>query len=386
MMKNWKRALGITAAAAMAMSMLAPVTAMADDTFKIGMIGPLTGAAAIYGNAVANAGELAVNEINEAGGINGFQIEYNPQDDEHDAEKSVNAYNTLKDWGMQMLLGSVTSAPCIAVEAEAAGDNLFLLTPSGTAVDCITAGDNAFRVCFSDPAQGTAAAKWIGEHELAKTVGILYDSSDVYSSGIYATFRAEAQNQPFEIPESAITAFTSDNKTDFSAQLQTLKDAGCDLVFIPFYYNEATIVLKQASDMGFETQWFGVDGMDGILSMEGFDTSLAEGLMLLTPFSATAEDELTQNFVAKYQELYKDIPNQFAADAYDGVYIMKAALEKAGVTADMDYSAVCDAMKTAMTEIQFEGITGDITWTADGEPTKDPIAVVIKDGIYEIME
>ena len=379
-----KRVLSLSVAAAVAAAMLAPTAVFADDTFKIGMIGPLTGAAAIYGSAVRDAAQIAVDEINEAGGIAGFQVEYNAQDDEHDAEKSVNAYNTLKDWGMQALLGSVTSAPCIAVEAEAANDNMYLLTPSGTAVDCITAGDNAFRVCFSDPAQGTEAARYIGSHNLAETVGVLYDSSDVYSSGIYATFRAEAENQPFEIV--AETAFTADSKTDFSAQLQTLKDAGCELVFIPFYYNEATIVLKQAADMGFEPQWFGVDGMDGILSVEGFDTSLAEGLMLLTPFSATAEDEATQAFVAKYQELFGDIPNQFAADAYDGIYIIKAAIEQSGVTPDMDFSEICDGMKAAMTEISFSGITGDITWTADGEPTKEPIAVVINNGVYEIMD
>ena len=384
-MKNMKKVLSLTAAAAMAASLLAPSAAFADDgVFKIGMIGPLTGGAALYGSAVRDAAQIAVDEINEAGGIAGYQIEYNPQDDEHDAEKSVNAYNTLKDWGMQMLLGTVTSAPCIAVEAEAVGDNMFLLTPSGTAVDCITAGDNAFRVCFSDPAQGTASAVYIGEHDLAKKVGVLYDSSDVYSSGIYATFRAEAENQPFEIV--AETAFTADSKTDFSAQLQTLKDSGCELVFTPFYYNEATIVLKQAADMGFEPLWFGVDGMDGILSVEGFNVELAEGLMLLTPFIATAEDEKTQAFVAKYQELYGDIPNQFAADAYDGVYIIKAAIEQAGATPDMSASDLCDALKAAMTEISFSGITGDITWTAEGEPNKDPMAVVIADGVYEPME
>ncbi|MBR2527926.1 MAG: ABC transporter substrate-binding protein [Blautia sp.] len=382
-MKNMKKALCIASAAAMAV-MLVPAQAFAGEgAFHIGMIGPLTGGAAIYGSAVANAAQIAVDEINEAGGIAGFQVEYNPQDDEHDAEKSVNAYNALKDWGMQLLLGTVTSAPCIAVEAEAAADNMFLLTPSGTAVDCITAGDNAFRVCFSDPAQGTEAARYIGEHDLAQKVGVLYDSSDVYSSGIYATFRAEAQSQGFEIV--ADTSFTSDSKTDFSAQLQTLMDSGCDLVFIPFYYNEASIVLKQASDMGFETQWFGVDGIDGILSVEGFDTSLAENVMLLTPFVPTAEDEATQAFVAKYQESYGDVPNQFAADAYDGVYIIKQAIEQAGVTPDMDASEICDAVKVAMTEIEFSGITGDITWTADGEPTKDPIAVVIHNGIYEMM-
>ena len=379
-MKNGKRVLSLAMVCALGLSM----SVSAADSFKIGMIGPLTGGAAIYGSAVRDAAQIAVDEINEAGGIAGYPVEYNPQDDEHDAEKSVNAYNTLKDWGMQMLLGTVTSAPCIAVNAEASSDNMFLLTPSGTAVDAITAGDNAFRVCFSDPAQGTEAARYIGEHGLAEKVGVLYDSSDVYSAGIFATFRSEAQNEPFEIV--AETAFTADSKTDFSAQLQTLKDSGCELVFIPFYYNEATIVLKQAADMGFEAAWFGVDGMDGILSVEGFDTSLAEGLMLLTPFSATAEDEATQAFVAKYQEAYGDIPNQFAADAYDGMYIIKMAAEVAGITPDMDFSEICDAMKVAMTEISFSGITGDITWTADGEPTKDPIAVVIKDGVYEMME
>ena len=383
-MKNMKKTLCAAVAAAMAVSMAMPAAVFADDSFHIGMIGPITGAAAIYGSAVANAGQIAVDEINEAGGIAGYQIEYNPQDDEHDAEKSVNAYNSLKDWGMQMLLGTVTSAPCIAVEAEASADNMFLLTPSGAAVDCITAGDNAFRVCFSDPAQGTAAAQYIGTHALAEKVGVLYNSSDVYSTGIFATFRAEAENQPFEIVEEQ--SFTDESNKDFSTQLLAFKDAGCELVFVPFYYDPAYLVLGQAADMGFETQWFGVDGMDGILSVENFDTSLAEDVMLLTPFSASAEDELTQAFVAKYQDLYGDIPNQFAADAYDGVYIMKQAIEQAGVTPDMSYSDICDAVKAAMTEIEFTGITGTITWDASGEPTKDPMAVVIKNGAYELMD
>lgn len=286
---------------------------------------------------------------------------------------------------MQMLLGTVTSAPCIAVEAEAVNDNMFLITPSGSAVDCITAGDNAFRICFSDPAQGAASAQYIGSHGLAEKVGIIYDSSDVYSSGIYATFRQEAENQPFEIVGEP-QAFTSDSKTDFSAQLQALKDAGAELVFLPFYYNEISIVLTQAAGMDFAPIWFGVDGMDGLLSVEGFDKSLAEGCKLLTPFSADAEDEKTQNFVAKYQELHGEIPNQFAADAYDGVYILKAALEHAGCTPDMDASTICDALKAAMTEISVDGVTGSMTWTADGEPTKEPKAVEIQGGVYVGLE
>lgn len=375
---------GLAAAAMVAASMSMAVAAEDGGVFKIGSIGPMTGGAAVYGNAVMNAAQIAVDEINEAGGVNGVMLEFNAQDDEHDPEKAVNAYNTLKDWGMQMLLGTVTSAPCIAVEAEAMNDNMFLLTPSGTAVDCIS-GDNAFRVCFADPAQGTASAKFIGERKLAEKVAVIYDSSDVYSSGIYGAFQAEAANQPFEIV--AAEAFTSDNKTDFSVQLQKAKDAGADMVYVPFYYNEIALVLKQAADMDFAPLWFGVDGMDGILSLEGFDTALAEDVMLLTPFSATAEDEKTQAFVTKYQDLYGEVPNQFGADAYDGVYIIKAVLEQAGVTADMDASAICDAVKAAMQEITFDGITGaGIKWGADGEPIKNPIAVQIKNGVYEIME
>lgn len=374
------------ASVACASAMLLSTTAFAEEgaTFKIGAIGPMTGAAAAYGNAVMNAAQIAIDEINEAGGVNGAQLEFNPQDDENDPETSVNAYNTLKDWGMQMLLGTVTSAPCIAVGAEAANDNLFLLTPSGSAVECIAGGDNAFRVCFSDPDQGAASAQYIGEHGLAEKVAVIYDSSDVYSSGIYATFQAEAANQPFEIVSAE--AFTADSKTDFSVQLQKAKDAGADLVYLPIYYNEASLILTQAAAMDFAPQWFGVDGMDGILSVEGFDTALAEGVMLLTPFSADAEDELTQNFVSKYQELYNEVPNQFAADAYDGIYIIKAALEQAGATPDMEASELCDALKTAMTEITVDGLTGSgMTWDETREPSKEPKAVVIEDGVYKGM-
>lgn len=379
-MKKFMKLASLACVSAMVLS----TTAFAEgETFKIGSIGPMTGAAAAYGTAVMNAAQIAVDEINEAGGINGAQVEFNPQDDEHDAEKSVNAYNSLKDWGMQMLLGTVTSAPCVAVEAEAVNDNMFLLTPSATAIESIS-GDNAFRVCFADPSQGTESAKFIGEHGLGEKVAIIYDSSDVYSQGICNAFRTEAENQPFEVV--AAEAFTADSKTDFSVQIQKAKDAGADLVFLPFYYNEASLVLQQAAGMDYAPKWFGVDGMDGILSLEGFDTSLAEGVMLLTPFSASAEDEKTQNFVKKYQEQFGEVPNQFGADAYDGVYILKAALEAANATPDMDASEICDLLKASIQEISFDGITGTgITWSADGEPIKAPIAVVIKDGAYEFM-
>lgn len=376
-MKKLVKAVSLVCASAMMLSS----TALADgEAFKIGGIGPVTGGAAVYGLAVKNATELAVNEINAEGGI---QFEFQFEDDEHDAEKAVNAYNSLKDWGVQVLLGTVTSGPCIAVAAETANDNLFQLTPSGSAVECVQF-DNAFRVCFSDPNQGAASAQYIGEHKIATKIGVIYDSSDVYSSGIYEKFAAEAPNQGLEIVSAE--AFTADSKTDFSVQLQKAKDAGAELVFLPIYYTEAALILTQADSMGFAPMFFGCDGFDGLLSVDKFDTSLAEGVMLLTPFAADAEDELTQHFVAAYEEAYGETPIQFAADAYDGVYAIKAAIEQSGVTPDMDASEICDALKVAMTEISLDGLTGSgMTWTADGEPNKEPKAVKIVDGKYTAM-
>lgn len=358
-------------------------TSASGDTFKIGGIGPITGGAAVYGQAVMNAGQIAVDEINEAGGINGYQIEYKFEDDEHDAEKAVNAYNTLVDWNMQVLMGTVTSAPCIAVSEKTKADNVYQITPSGSAVDC-TKYDNAYRICFSDPNQGIASAQYIGQNALASKVAVIYDSSDVYSSGIYEKFAAEAANQPFEVVVAE--AFTADNKTDFTTQLQKAKDAGAELVFLPFYYQEASLVLSQANTMGFDPIFFGCDGLDGILDVENFDVSLAEGVMLLTPFAADATDDMTQSFVSKYKEKYGETPNQFAADAYDAIYTIKAALEKAGATPDMSASDICDAMKAAMTSVSVDGLTGaGMTWTADGEVEKAPKAVIIENGAYKAL-
>ena len=354
--------------------------ASGSDTFKIGATGPITGGAAIYGNAVKNGIQIAVDEINEAGGINGYQIDYNFQDDEHDAEKAVNAYNNLKDWGMQVLIGTTTSAPCIAVVEKTHADNMFQITPSGTAVECVQY-DNAYRMCFSDPTQGTESAKYIGENGMAQKVAVIYDSSDVYSTGIYEAFAAEAENQPFDIV--SVEAFTADAKTDFSVQVQKSKDAGADLLFMPFYYTEASLVLAECNKQGYEPTFFGCDGMDGILGVENFDTALAEGLTFLAPFIAKSEDEQVQSFVSKYEAAYGETPNQFAADAYDCVYVVKAAIEAAGATPDMSVSDLCDAMKEAMASVSYSGITGkDITWGEDGEPNKAPLVVKVVDGEY----
>ena len=330
-------------------------TAASGEVFKIGGIGPVTGAAAVYGLAVKNGAQIAVDEINADGGINGYQIDFQFQDDEHDAEKSVNAYNTLKDWGMQMLMGTVTSAPCVAVADKTMADNMFQITPSGSSVECAQ-NPNVFRVCFSDPDQGAASATYIAENKLADKIAVIYDSSDVYSSGIYEKFASEAANHGLDIV--AAEAFTADSNKDFSTQLQKAKDAGADLVFLPIYYTEASLILNQANTMGYAPKFFGCDGMDGILQVDNFDTKLAEGLMLLTPFAADADAELTQKFVTAYKEKYGETPIQFAADAYDAIYAIKAAAEEAGITPETSASDTCDKMKEAMLKITVNGLTG----------------------------
>ena len=358
-------------------------TAASGEVFKIGGIGPVTGAAAVYGLAVKNGAQIAVDEINADGGINGYQIDFQFQDDEHDAEKSVNAYNTLKDWGMQMLMGTVTSAPCVAVADKTMADNMFQITPSGSSVECAQ-NPNVFRVCFSDPDQGAASATYIAENKLADKIAVSYDSSDVYSSGIYERFASEAANHGLDIV--AAEAFTADSNKDFSTQLQKAKDAGADLVFLPIYYTEASLILNQANTMGYAPKFFGCDGMDGILQVDNFDTKLAEGLMLLTPFAADADDELTQKFVTAYKEKYGETPIQFAADAYDAIYAIKAAAEEAGITPETSVSDTCDKMKEAMLKITVNGLTGEnMTWTEDGEPHKAPKAVKVVDGAYQAM-
>ena len=356
-------------------------------TLKIGVIGPMTGGAALYGNAVKYGAQLAAKEINAAGGINGMQVEVNVQDDTHDAEKSVNAYNPLKDWGMQILVGTVTSTPCIAVQALCEQDNMFLLTPSATAVESI-ASPTAFRICFSDPNQGIASADYIASKGLATKIGVIYNSQDAYSSGIYAKFADQAATKNLEIV--AAEAFTEDSKQDFSVQLQKIKSAGAELVFLPIYATEAALILSQAASAGLDAKFFGCDGLDGVLNVENFDTTLAEGVMLLTPFAKDASDEATQNFVKAYLAEYNNDETyliQFAADAYDCLYAVKAAAEKADIKADMSASEICDLLVPVMAEISIDGVTGaGITWSADGEPNKEPKGVIIEDGAYKAMD
>ena len=359
----------------------------ATAAFKIGGTGPLTGGAAIYGNAVKNAAEIAVEEINALGGIQ-FELRY--EDDQHDAEKALNAYNTLKGWGMQISLGSVTSKPCEATSAENYKDRIFALTPSAssTAVlvldadaDPVTYKDNVFQMCFTDPNQGSASAQYIFDKGLATKVAVIWKSDDVYSKGIYDTFVAKANELGIKIVSD--TTFADGNDTDFSVQIADAQSNGAELVFLPMYYTPASLIFTQAKAAGYEPKWFGVDGMDGILTLEGFDTALAEGVILLTPFNADSSDAKTAAFVAKYQEKFGEVPNQFAADAYDCVYAYYQALTAAGCTPDMSAAEICDAMIAQFTTMTFDGLTGEgMTWDANGAVTKRPKGMVIQSGAY----
>ena len=348
---------------------------------KVGGIGPITGAAATYGNAVKNAEELAVKEINAANGSDVFDWKF--EDDEHDAEKSVNAYNSLKDWGMQVLAGPVTTTPTLAVAAESVNDNMFVLTPSASAQTVIETGDNVFQICFTDSNQGSRSAQYIDENFDSPKIAIIYKNDDQYSIGIRDNFKAEADSRGMDIVYEG--TFTEASQTDFNVQLAGAQSAGADLLFLPIYYTPASVILTQANAMGYAPTFFGVDGMDGILTAENFDASLAEGVYLLTPFSADSEDEMTQNFVAEYQDRFGEIPNQFGADAYDAIYTLYQAIQAAGATADMSNEEICDALIEVMPTLAVTGLTSagsEMTWDENGAVSKDPTAVIIENGTY----
>lgn len=347
----------------------------------IGLSGPFTGDYNLYGQSVSYGAQLAVDEINQAGGINGIKLRLISEDDGANPENVTSVYSSLCDKGMKISLGSVTSGCCEKFIDQAEIDNMFVLTPTATASNIIDS-DNAFRVCDEDSAQGTMAADYIADNNLASKVAVLYDLSDNYSTNVYERFNAEAVNRGLQIV--TVETFTYNTNTDFSAQLQSIKTSGAELVFIPVYYTEATIILTQAKQMGLETTFLACDGVDGILSVENFNKDFAEGLMLTLPFAPIAEDDITKGFVdrftVKYGETYL---NTFSAQAYDAVYILKAAIEKSKITADMDASEMCDLLKKVMPQIRFEGVTGIFNgWGTDGESVKEPKVVIIKNGKY----
>ena len=358
----------------------ADTTSDGEKTVRLGLIGPMTGDNANYGTSTRDGAQIAVDEINEAGGVNGYTFVLDTQDSQGDPDSAVSAYGKLMDSGMNVSLGCVLSGEAQSVITAAVEDGILIVTPTSSAVACIEGNPNAFRVCFNDAAQGTASADYIADNNLGTKIAVFYQSDIDYSAGLYETFQAEAANRGLEIVEEQ--TFTAGSNTDFSTQINAIRDSGCELVFLPIYAAEAATFLTQAAGKLDGITFFGCDGMDGIQTKVS-DTSLIEGLMMLTPFAADAEDAATQSFVEKYVPVHGTEPDQFAADGYDAVYIVKAAMEQCGKTpADADFN---EAMVAAMYEITVEGLTGTMTWDENNEPNKPAKAMVFHDGVAKLF-
>ena len=347
----------------------------AADTWNIGATGPLTGDASSYGISVKNGAELAIEEINKAGGLAGFNFKFDMKDDQATPEGASSGYDTLYEAGMQASIGSVTSGSCLQFGTKAARDNLFFITPSASAQNVIETGSNAFRVCFGDPDQGVLAARKIVDDGYAK-IGAIYDNSDPYSSGIYDAFTAEMA----KLGKTFTTqSFDKENNKDFTSIVEALKD--CDIIFCPFYYTEASLVAKTCATKGVNAVLFGCDGFDGIADMFTEADVISNKILYITPFDVNSTESKSAAFVNAYKAKYGSAPDQFAADGYDAVYVIFNAMKKAGVT-DVKISAsdLCNAIKTAIlsSDFSYAGVTGTMTWDATGACNKTPIIVEYK--------
>lgn len=370
-----KKILALSLAACMAVPFMAGCqsggSSASGDKIVIGGIGPLTGDAASYGISVKNGCQIAIDEINAAGGVNGKQLEFLFEDDVCDEEKSISAYNKLMDSGINVLVGAVTSGCSIAVSEVSVSDNILQITPSGSAMDC-TKHPNAFRICFTDPLQGELMAQYIADKGF-KNPAIIYDVASDYSKGIHDSFIAKAAEVGLNI--AADESFTSGD-VDFKTQLTKIKSSEADCLFLPIYYTEVGYISEQAPTVGVELPYFGCDGWDGVINQLNGNTANIEGATFLTPFVATSTNEKVQAFVKAYDAKFSAIPDQFAADGYDAIYAVKAAIE----AANGDLSG--DALIAAMTQINVAGITGDMSFTAEGEPNKSARVAVISNGQY----
>ena len=344
------------------------------ETIKLGVVGPLTGGYANYGLSVQHGAQLAVDEINAAGGVNGKQLELSAQDSQGDPESAVAAYGKLMDWGMNVFLGGVLSGETASVVAAAKADDMFIMETTGSADKCIDGNDKAFRICFYDSYQGTAAADYLKDNALADEVGVFYQSDNDYSAGLYNAFVAECEKTGVTIKETQ--TFTTATNTDFSTQVNALVNSGVKVVFIPIYAEEASTFLTQAKGKFAEdVYFFGADGLDGILGKVSQDVTIADNVLMMTPFAADSAAANVQAFVSAYQAKYNATPDQFAADAYDAVYVVKAAVEAAdGSTSGAELAAV-------MTSLTVEGVTGTMTWNADGNTNKAASAILYKNGV-----
>ena len=385
-MKKWTKILCLLLAAALCAALFAACNGDGGDeaVFLIGGCGPLTGDYANYGTSVRNGAQIAVDEINAAGGVNGFKLVLQYEDTKGSGDDAKTAYGKLMDDGMKVSLGGVLSGENKVVVAEAKDDGILILSPSASALESIAGNDAAFRVCFNDPAQGVIPADVIADTKMAEKVAVFYGSDNDYCVGLYESFKTECEKKGIQIVD--VQTFTSGTSTDFSTQINSIKNSGATLVFLPIYAAEAATFLTQAKDVLTDVKFFGCDGLDGILTKVS-DVSLVEGLLVLTPFAADEPGALVKNFVTEYKKRFNTVPDQFAADGYDAVYSIVEAMKKAAVTPEnVKDSGFNASMVAAMTQISVTGLTGTLKWTADGETDKAVKVMVIKNGAYQYLE
>ena len=352
---------------------------VASNEFVIGMSGPLTGGAAVYGVAVKNAAQMAVDEINAAGGLNGFKFKLVATDDQHDATKVATNYANLMNQGMQVSLGTVTTAPGLEFKTLSKEDNVFFLTPSASG-DAIPEFDNAFQMCFADGNQGAVAADFVNNAGLTK-IGVFYKSDDSYSDGIYKQFK---ENLDAEI-EVVETSFTEATSTDFATQITALKE--CKFIFMPIYYQPAAVFMEQAkNEIPAGVTYYGCDGFDGLAGQLDL-TTIPQEVSMLSHFDATATEGTAAEFVKKYTEKFgTDTLNQFGASAYDCIYAIYGAMkelieEGKTVTPQTSASELCEMLKAKFTGgyTVAEGATGtNIKWNADGTVAKGAVKYNLK--------
>ena len=349
-----------------------------NTTYVIGSTGPLTGDAASYGQSVQNGAALAIEEINKAGGLNGVLFSFEMKNDEATADKATTHFASLYEAGMQISIGSVTSGSAKAFAEAAKEENVLFMTPSASAADVIAVGDHGFRVCFGDPQQGTIAAEELtGKYS---KIGVIYDTSDTYSSGIYEAFEEKmtALNKT-KGTDYFVYTFDKENNKDFSTQVGGLKTAGCDVLFLPFYYTEAGLVAKKAAQESFNVPIFGCDGLDGIADQ--LDSTVTAEIKYITPFDVNSTDADVKAFVDAYKAKYNALPDQFAADGYDAVMILFEAMKKAGVNnVKISASELTELIKPILTggEFKYSGVTGkNMTWTKEGSCEKQANIVTL---------
>lgn len=343
------------------------------ETIKIGGMAPLTGALAIYGVTTTNGAELAVKEINENGGVLGKKIEYVMLDTKGDSTEAVMAYNKLVDEKVAGIIGEVTSKPTLAVAEVAVQDNMPLITPTGTQVDITEAGPNIFRVCFTNPYQGKVLAITSKERLGADTVAVMLNNSSDYSDGIAKAFIEESEKLGMRV--MGVEGY-SDGDKDFRPQLTKLAAMNPDVILIPEYYEQAALIATQAREVGVKSIFVGSDGWDGIAkTLDKSAYAAIENSYFTNHFSMEDQSEKIQNFLKDYREAYKEDPSAFSALGYDAVYMMKSAIEKAGTT---DKQKVVDALKG----IEYDGVTGYLTFDDHNNPVKAVTVLKIENGKY----